>query len=349
MKIVEDYQNIKTFSKEFGWSRSIKRYIYNRPGARYRIICEGLPYNTGVKRFLLKNSLWIFRWFRDRYMKLVYDFYSEVAQPVIDRYNSNEFPPAEPETSKNIWVCWWQGVEAMPWLCKLCFDNLKRNAPEGYNVHVVSKDNYQEFVEMPSYVLDRLNKGTLTITQFSDILREALLYYQGGLWVDASVWTTPDFYRFISQDAEFWSIKLDHIYKEYMTGQVISECMWSGFFIYGKKGNIVTKFAFDCMCENFAKYTLTFDYFLQNYFIKIGYNNVHRIKECIDNIPLTNSHLYAMWLVLNLPYDQKYWDEMLSDTGAFKLSQKAQYKDEVDGKVTYHGHIKNLYNSQKCE
>lgn len=347
MNLAEDFQNIKTFSKEFGWNRSFKRYFYNIPSVRYRRICERLPYTKGLKRVVYKNSLWLFRLFRDRYVNLIYNFYNEIARPIIERYNSTDFPEAEADSSKNIWVCWWQGAESMPWLCRMCFDNLIKNVPEGYDVRLVSRDNYQDFVEMPSYILDRLYKGTLSITQFSDILREALLYYQGGLWVDASVWTTPGFYQYISQNNEFWSIKLDHVYKEYMTGQVVSDCMWSGFFMYGKKGNIVTKFAFDCMCEYFEKYTLTFDYFLQNYFIKIGYNNIYRIKECIDSIPHTNSHLYGMWLVLNRPFDPKYWDELLSDTGVFKLSQKVEYKDEFEGKTTFHGHIKELYNCMK--
>ena len=113
--------------------------------------------------------------------------------------------------------------------------------------------------------------------------------------------------------------------------------------MYGKKGNVVTKFAFDGMCDYFKKNEVTIDYFIQNFIIKIGYNNIPLIRESIDRIPLSNSHIYALFLKLNYPFVEDEWDVMVSDTGAFKLSQKAKYKDEVDGKITFHGYIKYLH------
>lgn len=304
--------------KEFGFVIGVKRYYY---------------YETFIRNG--KN--------RDNYIDLVYSYFEKYFQNIIKDYKGKKTLASTEPSSKNVWICWWQGYDKMPELCKMCYSNLQKNIPHGYTVTLVTQDNYSDFVDMPSYIIDRLNSGSLSITQFSDILREALLYYQGGLWIDSSVWTTPGFFRFIDTNLEFWSIKLDHIYKEYMIGQVISECKWSGFFMYGKKGNLVTKFAFDCMCQYFREHSVTLDYFIQNFIIKIGYNNIPAIRTIIDNIPLSNSHLYALWLQLNKPFEQKQWDEMIADTGAFKLSQKARYIDEINGRLTFHGHLKHLY------
>ena len=279
---------------------------------------------------------------RDKYIQIVYDYLKKFLAGQIEQYNSADYTCSE-EASKNIWVCWWQGYDSMPELCKKCFKKLNENIPQDYNVYLITKDNYSNYVTIPDHVIDRLNSGHLTITQFSDILREALLYYQGGLWIDSSVWTCKNFYQYIDTDAEFWSIKLDHIYKEYMIGQVISECMWSGFFMYGKKGNIVTKFAFEGMCAYYKEHIGTIDYFIQNFIIKIGYDNVPQIKEAIDQVNFNNSHLYALYLTMNKPFDSEKWKEMTSDTGVFKLTQKVQYQNEIDGVQTFHGELIEKY------
>ena len=279
---------------------------------------------------------------RDKYINIVYEYLENFLSDQIDQYNSNNNICLE-DDSKNIWVCWWQGYNNMPELCKKCFKSLNENIPQGYKIHLITQDNYKDYVTIPEHVLERLNCGYLTITQFSDILREALLYFQGGLWIDSSVWTCKNFYQFINTNAEFWSIKLDHVYKEYMIGQVVSGCMWSGFFMYGKKGNIVTKFAFDGMCAYYKEHIGTIDYFIQNFIIKIGYDTVPRIKQVIDNIHYNNSHLYDLYLAMNNPFDANKWAEMTSDTGAFKLTQKVVYQNEVYGKTTFHGELIDKY------
>jgi len=342
MNIRKDLLELKFFSKEFGIKLATKHYIFKKPLAFYKKCYLQSENSTGFKRILYRKTLPLFRMFRDHYINLVYGFYENVAQPIIDKYNEEPFPKADECQSKNVWICWWQGLDSMPSLCKMCYDNLCRNVSDEYNVQLITQNNYSQYVEIPDHVIERLESGILTITQFSDILREALLYYQGGLWIDCSVWTTPDFYRFINTEQEFWSVKLPNVYKEYVIGQVITECKWAGFFMYGKKGNVVTKFAFDCMCKYYRDYSLTFDYFIQNIFIKIGYNNISYIRNIIDDIPLSNPRLYALRLELNNIFKKQYWKEMTSDTGVFKLSQKVQYKEEIDGKTTFYGHLKAL-------
>lgn len=317
-KIKKNCGNLTTGICEFGFSVGVKRYFYYEMFIRYGKC-------------------------RDKYINLVYNFFDFFFQDQINQYSNAIVDDTVSEDSKDIWVCWWQGYDVMPELCNMCFINLQKNIPNGYTIHLVTKDNYRQYVEIPQHIFDRLDAGVLTVTQFSDILREALLYFQGGLWIDSSVWTTADFYRYIKTDMNFCSIRLDHIYKNYIIGQAISECKWSGFFMYAKKGNLVTKFAFDCMCAYYKRYIGTIDYFIQNFIIKIGYDNVPAIKKLIDSIPLSNSHLYSLFLCLNDPFDKKKWDEMCADTGVFKLSQKAKYRDEVDGKMTFYGYLRKLH------
>lgn len=317
------------------------------------ILQETKKYCQSCKDFGFKFST-IFMYHRIRFVyfkkdmdKLMNDEYSYLRKFLysqIELYNKTNCTNNE-EDSKNIWVCWWQGESTMPEWCKMCFHNLKNNVPEGYTVTLVTRDNVKSFVDIPQHVYDRLESGNLTITQFSDILREALLYFQGGLWVDASVWTTPDFYRFIDVNKEFFSIKLGYVHRPEMIGQRISDCMWSGFFMYGKKGCLVTKFAFEGMCAYYKEHISTIDYFIQNIIIRIGYDNVPQIKALIDSYPVNNDCLYKLpdLVYRNEVFNQETWNQMTSKTGAFKITQKRKYLDRVEGKKTYYGYFKEVY------
>lgn len=285
--------------------------------------------------------------FKKDMTKLIDDEYSylkEFLLPQIKRYNETVYTNNEAE-SKNVWVCWWQGEENMPEWCKICFHNLKRNIPQDYVLHLITKDNVREYVDIPQYVYDRLGSKELTITQFSDILREALIYYHGGLWVDASVLTIPNFFRFIDTSKEFYSTKLGYVHRPNMIGQVISGCMWSGFFMYGKKGCLVTKFAFEGMCEYYKHHISTIDYFIQNIIIRIGYDHVRQIKELIDAYPINNPNLYKLpdLVYQNQVFDESVWYEMTQNTGIFKITQKRKYIEQISGNETYYGHFKKTY------
>ena len=88
-----------------------------------------------------------------------------------------------------IWVCWWDGKENMPEIVKVCFQSVC-NHSAGHPVRLVTKHNYQEYVIIPVYIVEKFNRGMITITHFSDILRMSLLCQHGGFWVDATILMT---------------------------------------------------------------------------------------------------------------------------------------------------------------
>ena len=302
---------------------------------------------VGLKRYFYYEVFIRFGKCRDKYISVVYNYYEDFLKKQIEEYKS--FPKQEcGEIVKNIWVCWWQGYDAMPDLCKMCFHNLKRYVPTGYNLTLVTRDNYYEFVELPQIILEKVDKGILPITQFSDILRNALLHKIGGLWIDSSIWITPGYFDSVDWNRSFWSIKLDHVFKEYMIGQVISGCRWSSFNMYGKKGNLANRFVYEAMVKFYTEHNQTLDYFGQNFFFRVAYDNVPQITKLIDEIPLSNSHIYYLFLRMNQPFNEEEWKEMCSDQGAFKLSQKTTYLDEYDGKMTFAGYLRKL-NAENLE
>lgn len=273
-----------------------------------------------------------------KYIKSVYSYLHSFLKEDIILFN-NDTRHAEESPSNNIWVCWWQGFDKMPDFCKMCYKRLQSNICGDFHLNFITKDNYADYVKIPNYIIDRLENGHLSITQFSDILREALLYYHGGLWIDATVWTNPNFMSSVRTDLEFWSIKLDGVVKKNVVGQIITQCQWAGFIMYGKRGNCVCKFALESMCKYYQSHEITIDYFIQNFIIRIGYDNISSIKEAIDRIPSNNKNLYSLSLVIDKEYNENEWCDICQETYFYKLTHKRPYLETINGKKTYYKKI----------
>lgn len=255
---------------------------------------------------------------------------------IVEHYQ-NHIPEVCNDGNNKIWVCWWQGYDNMPDFCKFCFLQLKANSPENCEVILITEDNFLQYVRIPDVILKKKQKGIIPIQQFTDILRQGLLAQQGGLWMDATIFTISGYYDSITIENDYWSANLGRIVKPFQIGQVISGCKWSSFIQYGKKGNIVNSFVFDAMCKYYELYDFTIDYFTQQHIIRIGYENIPAVKQIIDSIPVSNTHLYDLFLVINEPFEQVKWDEMTADTKIFKLSYK--YKLGGNDTTTFYDYI----------
>ena len=99
---------------------------------------------------------------------------------------SKEIPLMERKHNDTVWVCWFQGIENAPLLCQACVDRIKDVYGEK-NVVVITGENFREYTHIPDYIIKKWEKGIITNTHFSDILRVALLSENGGTWIDATI------------------------------------------------------------------------------------------------------------------------------------------------------------------
>lgn len=79
---------------------------------------------------------------------------------------------------KIIWMYWDSEV---PELVERCFNQVKKLNPE-YQINILNSKNITEFCDFDFSVYKNL-----TPQQKSDLLRFYLLYYYGGIWLDASI------------------------------------------------------------------------------------------------------------------------------------------------------------------
>jgi len=193
------------------------------------------PKSNEKIRFLRFNYAW-YSYYKKKYKKYLYEL------PV---YSD------EHEYSKTVWWCWMQGEENAPDLYRANLNSLRKNLSDR-DIQVITKNNYYNYVTLPEYIIEKYDKGLITHTHFSDILRAQLLIEHGGTWIDASVLCTSYNKSFFDRDL--------FMFKNYMRNDNSMEI--SSWFITAEKNNPILRTTQDLI----FKYWDTHDY-LENYYL----------------------------------------------------------------------------------
>lgn len=103
---------------------------------------------------------------------------------------------ADLEGKKIIWQYWAQGFDSdLPEVVRVCLASVERFKGD-YEIIRLSDETIADYVDLPEFVWQKRGHG-FSVTGFSNVLRLALLYLYGGVWIDATVLLTktiPDKY-----------------------------------------------------------------------------------------------------------------------------------------------------------
>ncbi|MCR5732955.1 MAG: capsular polysaccharide synthesis protein, partial [Sphaerochaetaceae bacterium] len=219
-------------------------------------------------------------------------FYEEVKKEVLKDYrdviekNCKAVSQLKPiGYDYKIWTCWWDGVdETTPQKVIDCFESLKRNNP-GHELVVITKDNVKDYLDFPDYYYEKVEKGIITITHFTDIIRANLLYKYGGLWADASIYMTRPFPGYFNK-SYFFTVR-HGFYADYH----VCKGLWFDSLLASGKGNPIYGLMKDVFETYWAKEDFLLCYLLIDAVTAIGYENNKQIKEMIDSVPENNSNI----------------------------------------------------------
>jgi hypothetical protein len=232
-----------------------------------------------------------------------------------------------------IWVCWWDGIEAMPPLVRACYNSLLKHK-NGYKANLITKDNFKNFVSVSEHILEKLEAGIITVTHFSDILRMSLLAKYGGLWLDATILVTGTIQL---GNVPFFTVKRD------FGGKDVPRRRWTGFCIAGQKNNLLFEFSKDFFNEYWLKNNDMIDYFLIDYVIAIAYNSFSLVKQMIDNVGNNNPDVSVMQHNLENKFSVDFI-EKFKDTVFHKLNWKKQCTTVTSNKnSTLYEYILEMY------
>ncbi|MDR1219954.1 MAG: capsular polysaccharide synthesis protein [Treponema sp.] len=256
------------------------------------------------------------------------------------REKKNIVPPPPPDKPYIVWTCWWQGERNMPEVVKMCYNQLNKNA-NGHRVIVITKENYKEYISLPEYILEKVEKKMITITHLSDILRACLLYTYGGLWIDSTVFTTSPLPEF-TPETELYSLR------RLNDANYVSRSRWTAFLFYANKGNLLFEYLMTIFFEYWKTNNTMIDYFLIDDSIAIAYNEIADVARMIEHIPHSNRYVHWLCANLNNEFNAKDYNELTGGACFHKLSYKEKYCESVNGKLTYYGYIARENKGEPC-
>ena len=204
--------------------------------------------------------------------------------PLIARYQKEQ-PGAghsAPQAPGTIWTLWWQGEDNLPEVVRLCHASVRRHCG-GHPFKILTQDNYQEYVTLPDCVLEKFQRGAITITHLSDIIRFALLVRHGGLWLDSTVFVADKIPEEVFR-AEYYTVRRPLRRK---TRNVAQE-RWTGFLQAAHKGNTLCCLVSDLLMEYWKTQKHLIDYFMVDYAIELAREELPECRRLLDAVPLNN-------------------------------------------------------------
>ena len=307
--------------------RKITRKIDNKITS-FRTVREGsnaaVAFKTEILSVFVRNEA--------RHWKLIHDaklgYLNKHYGNLVDKYVRREG-----ETKKSaptVWTMWWQGEEQMPPIVKACIRSMHRHVSENVKIVLLTKDNYADYVKIPGYILDKVEKKLITLTHLSDIIRTALLAEYGGMWLDSTLYVTKDIPDEMVTRG-FFSTSTKFAYG------CASDCMWSSFAIGG--GNIVFDFMKEFLYTYWKEHNCFLDYFSIDYGLRMFWDKSPVFRQEVEKYSVFIEHIHSLTWKLNEAYDAKVLDEMAADSMFFKLTYKGDWKPQINGKQTFYGHF----------
>ncbi|KIR02074.1 polysaccharide biosynthesis protein [Lachnospiraceae bacterium TWA4] len=331
----------------------MKRIIQRAYHLWLRIVLESCRFPKRLYRFGWKvaiNSFWdglIPPGKSKRYISTIESYVDRFLEPLIYQYNNRNLSNEQTyhqldEQIIPIWCCWWQGIEQMPEIVRLCHERLKQVIPKDKaELHVITIDNYQEYVELPDYIVEKFQKKIITMTTMSDILRFNLLEKYGGYWIDATVFYTGN-------------IPMDYFTKDFYCQRMHSDkekvkreaCRgnWCGFSMAGSKHNLVFRYMKDAFNEWWKYYDDIVDYVLIDYLLWTAYRKIPDIRHIIDSVEDNNEDIFELYQVLNQEYTDILIEQLTKRNVMHKLTYKMDLFKKTDlGKRTLYGYLLETY------
>ena len=270
----------------------------------------------------------------------MYELVKDLTEDLVKKYQQGNFlylPPIDRTVGKNgrmpVWICWWQGISEAPELVQRCIARMEKMFGDKADIRIITFDNYRQYIAFSETVAEKFNKGCISMTHLSDILRAQLLCRYGGLWIDATYYIWDD--RFIDALCQF------PFFTQKQGGELneldIVSGRWANNFMKGPAGFPLFGFMVEAFELFWSKYDEVLNYFLFDYIIAVCYEQLPEIRMIMGACPVNNrfSQVLADWG--NEACDPHKLELLTADTWLFKLTYKKQFSMQTsDGQRTYY-------------
>ncbi|MBE5943308.1 MAG: capsular biosynthesis protein [Lachnospiraceae bacterium] len=267
-----------------------------------------------ILRLAVSNK--ILKKLRKKYRKFIEGYVAAADNKDLQRVKSNK-----------VWVCWFQGIEQAPYIVKKCYQSLQDNLKDK-EIILLTDDNYRDYVTFPNHVQEKIDKGYISKTHMSDLLRLELLANYGGTWIDATVFLSGDNYPDYIFDSDLF------LFQDLKPGLDGHPTCISSWFMTATTNNPIILLTRDLLYEYWRKNKSLIDYFLVHDMFQLAIETYP--EEWDKNMPFSNSLPHILLLRMFDKYEEKTWEAIKNQTAVHKMTYKFDEKDTLLEGTYYH-------------
>ena len=299
-----------TFFKEFGLNLTFKTFYFN---LKIKLTKKNKNlYSQKLNEVKLK-------WLNNKYGNYV----DELVCNYNKEYKKENINP-------KIWQFWMQGNQDNIPIVKMCLDSINNTKPSNVERIIITKDNLKKYAKISDNIYKKFDNNLISITHLSDILRMNLLYNYGGIWLDATIYSSNKFDAVFNNN--FWTIK-----RKAEDIAYIPKGKWTGYAIGGVKDNLIFYLMNNLFEKYWEEYDVLIDFFLIDLFLELLYRRVPQVKKYIDKVNYNNINVHELWQLLSIEYTEEKWKKIIRNTDFFKLSWRIKQQEVKNGNKTYFG------------
>ena len=240
--------------------------------------------------------------------------------PVVKEFDSDYSIEKYPQSKSNkVWVFWMQGMVNAPALVQRCYKSLQENLKDR-EIILITEKNINEYVQFPEYIKDKLNRGIITYTHLSDLLRVELLIRHGGTWIDSTVFCSGTNIPYYMLDSDFF------VFQNLRPGDNGDVLNFSSWLMTSCSNNKILLATRALLYAYWEKNNSMIDYFLIHHFMMIVADYYKDDWDKIVKFP--NSLPHVLLLMLFEPFNQEKWDAVTAVCPFHKLTYKISENDK---------------------
>ena len=280
------------------------------------LLTLGHRYTDEICNLLKDTEVTIVQIDFNMFQETAYQEVKQSIQPFIERFPKEVSGLNLPvyDTKITAWTCWWQGEEQAPDIVKACIRSQRENLPEGVKHIIVTEKNYNDYITLPAYIIEKVKAGNITLTTLSDMIRASLLYRYGGFWMDSTLMVLKPLDEKIL-DYPIYTRNLSET-------QYCANAMWAGWFLYAKPGSLLFQFLMEGFFYYFSVYDKIKYYFMVDYIISIACNIFPEIEKQLRDVPYNNERAGELGKHLLENIEEQKYKKYTEGTTVQKLSYK---------------------------
>ena len=225
--------------------------------------------------------------------------------------------------SRDIWMLWLEGMEQAPEIVKVCSRSVQECLGDR-PIHILTEKNYREYVTFPDFIQDKIERGIISRTHMSDLLRLELLIKYGGTWMDSTIFCSSSKVPEYMLDSDLF------VFQDLKPGLDGHSQRISNWMITACTNHPILRLTRALLYEHWRKNDVLEDYFIFHDLFELAIEAYP--DEWNEVIPFSNAAPHILLLRLFEPYNDRIWKAVREMTPFHKLTYKFdEEKTQIPG------------------